>query len=301
MTLETYKTMLLIRKFEERVQELFNDGVLKGTTHLCIGQESIPATMKAVTNREDIWLSNHRGHGHYIAHTNDVDGLMAELFGKETGICGGRGGSQHLSNGQTFFSNGIVGGMAPIAAGIAFAEKRRKSGKVVVCFLGDGALNQGVVYESFNLVSLWQLPVIYVIEANYYAMSTPESCAHSELILFKFHDLGRVFAINTEMHLGAIINNDKKINALKSKINTIRSRPHPLLLALFTPRLCGHSKSDKMEYIPNEETAWNTKHDVLNMFMQANKKESAKMQDKYEKQINKAVERAQNAKNAVLF
>src|SRR3990167_5669330 len=181
--------MLLIRRFEERVLELFSEGVLSGTTHTCIGQEAIPVVVMEHLQPQDIIWSNHRGHGHYIARTGDIKGLLAEIMGLPEGVCGGRGGSQHLCNGN-FYSNGVLGSTAPIAAGMALAEKERKSDAIVVLFLGDGAFGEGVVYETLNLIALWHLPVLVVVEDNGYAQTTPGHLARAGTFSGRFDSFG---------------------------------------------------------------------------------------------------------------
>ena len=152
--------MVLIRQFEEAVLELYAAGLLPGTTHTYSGQEANAVGVLAhLDPARDNVLSNHRNHGHYLAYTDDVDGLLREIMGREGGVCCGRGGSQHLHAGR-FLSNGVQGGIVPIAAGMALAEQRRGSGAVTAVFIGDGTLGQGVVYETLNMASLWSLPVL---------------------------------------------------------------------------------------------------------------------------------------------
>lgn len=166
-----YRTMLLIRRFEERLLELFSTGRLVGTTHAYIGQEADAAAVFAAAENPVVF-SNHRCHGHFLAYGGDPYLLAAELMGKATGLVGGRGGSQHIQW-KDFYSNGIQGGIVPVAAGMALAEKRRVSGRPVIVFLGDGTLGEGVVYETLNLASLWSLPILFVVENNRYAQTTP--------------------------------------------------------------------------------------------------------------------------------
>ena len=162
---------LRIRLVEEKLLELFNEGKLNGTVHTCIGQELTGVCLAESLNEDDYILSNHRGHGHLLSRETDLTGLFAELMGKEAGICGGRGGSQHLYR-PNFLSNGIQGGMTPIACGLALAGKIKKTGKVVSVFFGDGTLGEGLIYEAFNIASKWGLPVIFILENNGIAQST---------------------------------------------------------------------------------------------------------------------------------
>ena len=168
-----YERMLFIRRFEETLLDLFSQGKLVGTTHTYIGQEANGVgIIDHLEPERDVVFSNHRCHGHYLAFTDDAFGLLSEVMGKATGTCGGKGGSQHLCRGN-FYSNGVLGSIVPVATGIALAEKRKGTGAVSTVFLGDGTLGEGVTYESLNMASLWKLPVLFVVENNHYAQSTP--------------------------------------------------------------------------------------------------------------------------------
>lgn len=257
--------MLLIRKFEERVLELFDEGVLVGTTHCYIGQEADAVGVLTHLSPRDVVWSNHRCHGHYLTFTDDVDGLMAELMGKATGVVGGRGGSQHLclinfasqnlsntvpaeENGRLkddsrgldggFFSNGVQGGIVPAAVGMAFAERYRRSGALVTVFLGDGTLGEGVVYESFNLAALWNLPVLFVIENNRYAQSTPVE----KQLAGSIAERPRAFGIpTTELASFDVMEIHQATGPI---VQRIRDTGGPAALVLHTYRFCHHSKSD---------------------------------------------------------
>src|SRR5580658_4374752 len=158
-----YARAFLIRAFEQRLLQLFSEGRLFGTVHTCIGQEFTGIAVAEHLQPGDLIFSNHRCHGHYLARTGDVAGLLAEIMGRETGTCGGRGGSQHICGGGVF-SNGVQGGIAPVAAGMALARQLTTGhpvDRIVVVFLGDGSLGEGVVYETLNLVAKWSLPVLF--------------------------------------------------------------------------------------------------------------------------------------------
>ncbi|MFI9388349.1 dehydrogenase E1 component subunit alpha/beta [Kutzneria sp. NPDC052558] len=170
------RTAFLIRAVEERLLDLFAEGELVGTVHTCIGQEFSAAAIGDHLRGGDLVFSNHRCHGHYIAATGDVAGLIAEVMGRATGTCQGRGGSQHLCR-DGFLSTGILGGGLPIAAGAALAAKVRGGHQVSVAFIGDGTLGEGILYEVLNIASLWRLPIVFVLEDNGYAQSTPQSDA----------------------------------------------------------------------------------------------------------------------------
>jgi TPP-dependent pyruvate/acetoin dehydrogenase alpha subunit len=233
-----YERMYLIRRFEETLLELFSAGKLLGTTHTCIGQEAnAVGILSHLSHGRDAVFSNHRCHGHYLAFTDDVLGLLCEVMGREGGVCGGKGGSQHLCN-DGFYSNGILGSTAPVATGIALAEREQGSGGVTACFLGDGALGQGVVYESFNIASLWQLPILFVVENNFYAQSTP---IHLELA-GQIAARGAAFGIETA-HIATT--DVTTIEGVAGEIVAgIRETGRPFLLVLDTYRFSPHSKGD---------------------------------------------------------
>jgi len=174
-----YQKMVLINTVESTLLNLFAEGLLRGTVHTCLGQEAIPTGVcAALQPKRDIVCSNHRGHGHFLAFGGEARPLIAEIMGDPSGICGGVGGSQHIQAGN-FYSNGILGGMSPVATGMALAEKRKGSGAVVVQFLGDGALAEGIVSEAFNMAALWSLPIVFVVESNGFAQSTPTALEHA--------------------------------------------------------------------------------------------------------------------------
>ena len=191
-----YERMALIRRFEETLLELFAAGELHGTTHTCIGQEAdAVGVISCLEPERDVVVSNHRCHGHYLAFTDDVDGLLREVMGRVGGVCGGKGGSQHLFAGN-FYSNGVLGSTVPLAAGIALAEREKGSGAVATVFVGDGTLGQGVVYESLNIASLWGLPLLVVVEHNGYAQSTPSGLQ----VAGDVEARARAFGIATSRH-----------------------------------------------------------------------------------------------------
>ncbi|GAI58166.1 unnamed protein product, partial [marine sediment metagenome] len=163
-----------IRHLEEKVSALFSEGLIHGTAHLCIGQEACAVGAISAARPDDPIVSSHRGHGHFLARTADPVLLLAELLGKSTGACGGRGGSQHLCSRKDHFygTNGITGGGLPVATGLALSAKLQRTDQAVLCFFGDGAANQGTFHESLNMAALWGLPILYFCENNRYAMST---------------------------------------------------------------------------------------------------------------------------------
>src|SRR2546430_6677882 len=167
--------MVLIRRFEERIDALRQSGALQGSAHLSVGQESVAAGVSAVLRRDDYVASTHRGHGHAIAKGVDVSRMMAELFGRESGTNRGKGGSMHIADTAVGMlgATGVVGAGIPIALGAALSSRTRRSGQVAVAYFGDGAMGQGVVYECLNMAAIWKLPIVFVCENNGYAESTP--------------------------------------------------------------------------------------------------------------------------------
>jgi TPP-dependent pyruvate/acetoin dehydrogenase alpha subunit len=250
-----YYQMILVRLFEERMLNLFDQGKLSGTLHCCIGQEANAVSVISHLREEDIVVSNHRCHGHYLAKTQDIKGLMAELMGKPIGICGGRGGSQHLCSGN-FYTNGILASTLSIAAGMAFAEKKKNSDVLTAVFMGDGAFGEGIVYETFNMIALWQIPVLVVVENNFYAQSTPLSlnCAG------KLLDRVKAFGISA----GEIETNDVEelFDLFGNIIKEMRLKRRPHIQIINTYRLCPHSKGDDFRPLPEIES-WRQKDPLL--------------------------------------
>jgi TPP-dependent pyruvate/acetoin dehydrogenase alpha subunit len=238
--------MRLIRRFEETVLAEFSRGVFYGTTHTYIGQEANAVGVLRHVRAADVVVSNHRGHGHFLAYGGDPHALFAELMGKSTGVCGGRGGSQHLQW-RNFYSNGILGGTLPLATGMALAEKRLGTGGLAVVFLGDGALGEGVVYESFNFASLWGAPVLYVLENNHIAQTTPTELALAGSIPARFAAFGIPCS---ELDTSDVL---EVAAAAGELMDTLRASQHPHALVLNTARFGPHSKGDDTR--PPEQVA----------------------------------------------
>jgi len=235
---QLYERMYFIRRFEESLLDLFSQGKLVGTTHTYIGQEANGVgIIDHLDPERDVVFSNHRCHGHYLAFTDDAFGLLCEVMGKAPGVCGGKGGSQHLCKGN-FYSNGVLGSIVPVATGIALAEKKKGTGAVSTVFLGDGTLGEGVTYESLNIASLWTLPVLFVVENNHYAQSTPVELELAGSIPAR----AAAFGVETaelettdveEIHAGA-----------GGAVARIRATGEPFFLVIDTYRFSPHSKGD---------------------------------------------------------
>jgi TPP-dependent pyruvate/acetoin dehydrogenase alpha subunit len=232
-----YRGLYLIRRFEEMVLEEFPKGRFSGTTHTYLGQEANAVGVLSNLHEDDIVVSNHRCHGHFLAYGGDPRALFAELMGRKTGVSGGRGGSQHL-HWRTFFSNGVLGGTVPLATGMALAEKQKKSGSVTVVFLGDGALGEGVVYESLNLASLWKVPILYVLEDNRIAQTTPIEKHLAGEINVRFQSFGIPVS---ELDTSDVYEIQQ---AAQFSLGKVRSAQFPWALILHTVRFGPHSKGD---------------------------------------------------------
>jgi acetoin:2,6-dichlorophenolindophenol oxidoreductase subunit alpha len=244
-----YRRMRFIRRFEERLLELFDQGLLNGTTHACIGQEANCVAVTEQLGDGDHVFSNHRCHGHYLARTGDARGLLAEIMGRPDGVCAGIGGSQHLAA-PGFKSNGVQGGIVPAAAGIALAYELSGSRGISVVFIGDGTLGEGLVYESLNLASLWRLPLLIVLEDNSWAQSTPSYLNLAGDVRARFAAFG--------LHVEEVDSTDVvEITAAAERAATfVRSRRAPCALIIRTYRLCHHSKNDDSRPREEVEARW---------------------------------------------
>jgi 2-oxoisovalerate dehydrogenase E1 component len=231
------RTALLIRRTEQTLLDLFAQGLLFGTVHTCIGQEFVGVAAARGLEPHDSVFSNHRGHGHYLARCGDVEGLVAEVMGKATGVCAGRGGSQHLQR-DSYYSNGIQGGIVPVATGLAFAHAHRGSGGIAVVFVGDGTLGQGAVYESFNIASQWSLPILFVCENNYFAQSTSQAQTLAGDIA------ARAAAFGIETLHASTWDWRGLCTDLAAAAGRVRSASRPLFARVDTFRLMAHSKGD---------------------------------------------------------
>lgn len=261
---EYFREMLKIRYFEEKVEELFTKGAIYGTMHLCVGQEATAVGACAVLNEEDKIISTHRGHGHCIAKGADLKKMMAELLGRATGYCKGKGGSMHIADVEkgNLGANGIVGAGIPIATGAALASKMKKLGYVVVCFFGDGATNEGAFHEGLNLASVWELPVIFFCENNQYGMSGPiKEMIRIENISERAGSYG-IPGVTVD-------GNDlfQVINVMAEAVTRARKGEGPTLIEAKTYRWKGHSRSDARKYrTREEELEWRTNRDPIALY-----------------------------------
>jgi pyruvate dehydrogenase E1 component alpha subunit len=245
-----YRDMMLIRRFEERAGQLYGMGLIGGFCHLYIGQEAVVVGMQAAIRPGDQVITGYRDHGHMLACGMDPKEIMAELTGRAGGSSRGKGGSMHMFSVEKAFygGHGIVGAQVSLGTGLAFANRYRGDGKICVTYFGDGAANQGQVYESFNMASLWKLPVIYIIENNQYAMGTSVKRSSAETHL---HKRGASFNIPGEevdgMDVAAVR------DAGRRAAEFVRAGNGPMLLEMKTYRYRGHSMSDPAKYRTKEE------------------------------------------------
>ncbi|MGE5261472.1 MAG: pyruvate dehydrogenase (acetyl-transferring) E1 component subunit alpha [Actinomycetota bacterium] len=249
--LHAYREMLLIRRFEEKAGQLYGMGYIGGFCHLYIGQEAVVVGMMMALKPGDQIITAYRDHGHMLATGMDAKGVMAELTGRRHGYSKGKGGSMHMfSVEKNFFGgHGIVGTPAPLGTGIAFANKYRGNDAVCVTFFGEGATNQGQVYESFNMASLWKLPVLYVIENNHYAMGT--AVERGSALAEELYHRGLAFGIKGEQVDGMDIAAVK--DAGTRALAFVRAGSGPMILEMRTYRYRGHSMSDPAKYRTREE------------------------------------------------
>ncbi len=245
-----YHDMLLIRRFEEKAGQLYGMGLIGGFCHLYIGQEAVVVGLEATAKEGDSRITTYRDHGHMLACGMDPNGVMAELTGREDGYSKGKGGSMHMfSKDKRFYGgHGIVGANVPLGAGLAFADKYKGNDAVTFTYFGDGAANQGQVYETFNMAALWQLPCIFVIENNQYAMGTSQQRSTSSAEIW---ERGKAFGIPGEAVDGMDVLAVKA--AGETAVAHCRSGKGPYILEIKTYRYRGHSMSDPAKYRTREE------------------------------------------------
>ena len=248
--LKFYRDMLLIRRFEEKAGQLYGMGLIGGFCHLYIGQEAVVVGLEAAARDGDKRITSYRDHGHMLACGMDPNGVMAELTGRSGGYSKGKGGSMHMfSKEKNFYGgHGIVGAQVPLGAGLAFADRYRENNCVTFTYFGDGAANQGQVYETFNMAALWKLPVIFVIEKNQYAMGTAQERSTSSP---EIYTRGEAFGIKGEAVDGMDVIAVK--TAGDKAADYCRAGKGPYILEIKTYRYRGHSMSDPAKYRTREE------------------------------------------------
>jgi acetoin:2,6-dichlorophenolindophenol oxidoreductase subunit alpha len=292
--LDMYRQMLAIRFFEEKVNDLYTRALMPGLAHLYIGEEAVAVGICSALRSDDYITSTHRGHGHCLAKGASPDRMFAELLGKEAGYCRGKGGSMHIADPDTgnLGANAIVGGSTGIATGAAFAAKQLGNGRVSVCFFGEGALGQGVLYESMNLAQLWKLPVIYVCENNTYNEYTHFSETTAGDILGR----PRAFGIHAENVDGQDVRAVRA--AAKGAVERARGGNGPAFLLCNTYRYRGHHVGDmSREYYRSkqEEQKWISERDPIKIFAEwltAEKVASADQLESIGAEVNSAIEEA---------
>lgn len=242
-----YRKCFLIRCLEEMVEVEFEKGGMRGTTHGCMGQEIIPVLLMELIDREHDYITGtHRSHGQVLSYTNDPYGLISEMMGKKDGFNMGMGGSQHIKTGH-YITNGVTGGMACVAVGMALSIKKRGQKGIVAAFLGDGGFNEGYVQECLNLSQVMKVPVLFICENNQYAMSTRTADYSAGAMLDRVSALGMAAAVTDYRDLTCL---EDSVNKAYDFVKTERS---PYFLEISAFRLCGHSKSDPRDYMTDRE------------------------------------------------
>jgi len=289
--LRMYRRMLMIRLFEEHVNDLYTRALMPGLAHLYSGEEAIAVGICEALRPDDYITSTHRGHGHCVAKGAALDRMFAELLGKEAGYCKGKGGSMHIADPDTgnLGANAIVGGSAGIATGAAFAAKRLGNGRVCICFFGEGALGQGVLYEVMNMAALWKLPVVYVCENNLYNEYTHYNDTTAGDILTR----ARGFGLEAESVDGQDV---RAVNAAAQKlIERARAGQGPSFLLANTYRFMGHHVGDvSRDYYRSkqEEAGWKTERDPLKLFGGFLGEQGIAGLDEMQAEVNAEIEKA---------
>ncbi len=304
---DTVKEMLYklhaARIFEERVNEMFMRGMIHGTTHLSVGQEGVAVGAVYAADKDDLIMSNHRGHSHCIAKDADVRRMMCELLGRESGFCKGMGGSMHIVDidSNNYGANGIIGPSISIATGIALALKKDRKNKIILDFFGDGTSNTGTFHEALNMAALWKLPIVYICENNMYGMSTPASKTVS---VPDIADRAAAYGFS-----GVVVDGNDVfavMDAVHEAVERARRGDGPTLIEAKTYRWLGHSKSDKRAYrTREEEEVWKAKCPIkrFETYMLENvfaENELSAIRRQAENKIEEAVEYALNAPVATI-
>lgn len=297
--LKWYEIMLLVRRLEEKSAQLYGQQKIKGFCHLYIGQEAIVAGMVSATTKEDKFITAYRDHGHALALGVTANEVMAELYGKATGCTKGKGGSMHMFSKEHNFlgGHGIVGGQIPLGAGIAFAEQYLGTSNLCVCFMGDGAVRQGALHETFNMAMLWKLPVIFICENNEFAMGTSVERTTNVPDIYK---VGSGYEMPSFQVDG--MKCETVHDAIKEAADRARKGDGPTFLEIKTYRYRGHSMSDPAAYRTKEDVAHyksldpleTTKITILENKM-ATQEELDAIEEKIMAEVNKSVEFAENS------
>jgi 2-oxoisovalerate dehydrogenase E1 component len=282
------RTAVTVRLVEQRLLRLFSEGKLFGTVHTCIGQEFVGVSVARRLTDADTIFSNHRGHGHFLAYRRNIKGLIGEIMGKSVGVCGGRGGSQHVQQ-DGFYSNGIQGGIVPVTTGMALAHKMQGTGGIAVVYVGDGTLGQGALYESMNIASKWDLPVLFVCENNLYAQSTSQTQTLAGDICARAAAFGIETAHSDTWDWPALF------DAMERSIAKVRAASRPLFHRVDTYRLMAHSKGDDNR--PESDVQPYRDRDPINILMRERENDPAwrAMLAEIEREIEDAVREADEA------
>ena len=289
----SYLKMLEIRLFEQTLLEKFATGAFGGTTHTYIGQEANAVGIIPFLEPQDVILSNHRCHGHFLAYGGSPQALYAEMMGKPSGVCAGKGGSQHL-HWKNFYSSGIQGSLVPVGVGMAFANKQSQTNSISVIYIGDGTLGEGVVYESLNLSQVFATPVLFIVENNHIAQTTPTQKVLAGSIAQRFQAFG---IPTTELDSSDVALIQQTVQPI---IDQIRSSQTPQALILNTARLAPHSKRDDTRS-ENEITTLKNTRDPLKLFQQAhpNLFDYIQIEQEMQNNINQAYQNALQSPDSV--
>lgn len=297
--LQWYEQMQLIRRFEEKCAQLYGQQKIKGFCHLYIGQEAVVAGTYSVITSEDSVITAYRDHGHALACGMTPESVMAELYGKVTGCSKGKGGSMHMFSKQfrNFGGHGIVGGQVPLGAGIAFAEQYLGTKNVNICYMGDGAVRQGALHETFNMAMLWKLPVVFVVENNFYAMGTSLERTTNLTDIYK---MGLAYDMPSKWVDG--MSCEAVHEAMAEAVERARKGEGPTFLEIRTYRYRGHSMSDPAKYRTKEEVEDYKAKDPIVVTREAILKkkyateaELTAIDEKIEEQVKASVEFAENS------
>tara|TARA_Y100001960_G_scaffold323336_1_gene401601 strand:+ start:149 stop:1111 length:963 start_codon:yes stop_codon:yes gene_type:complete len=299
-TIQIYENMLLMRRFEEETGRLYMEGAIRGFCHLYIGEEAVAAGTISCLSEEDYIITHYRDHGHALARGIDPKNVMSELMGKSDGTSAGKGGSMHIFDVSKRFMGGhaIVGGQLPIACGLGFSSKYKEEDSVVLCFLGDGAVNEGEFHESLNLASLWKLPILFCLENNLYGMGTHVNKTRSSgENIYKIADSYNIPSLQVD---GMDVIEVEK--ATQESIEKIKSGQGPIFMEALCYRFRGHSMADPSSYRKSQEVKNWQKNDPIIKFERflinqniIDQKQILKIRENVDSEVEKSIEFAQNS------